>query len=148
MRVYTDNPADLPPALEKPRRPWRPAIWRGLRMLCPACGKGGLFRRYLKVVDRCPVCGEELHHHRADDAPPYFTMLLVAHIVVPLMIIVENVWHPALWVHFSMWLPLVIALSLMLLPLVKGGIVGLQWALCLHGFEFAAQCRPADPGRA
>ena len=55
-------------------------------MKCPACGKGAMFNAYLKVNDRCPACGEELHHHRADDAPPYFTMLIVGHIVVALVL--------------------------------------------------------------
>jgi uncharacterized protein (DUF983 family) len=118
---------------------------RGAAMRCPACGRGSLFRRYLKVADRCPVCGEELHHHRADDAPPYFTIFLVGHLLLPLVILVEKFWHPALWVHFSLWIPAVLALSLVLLPLVKGAIVGLQWGLCLHGFEISARCKPADP---
>ncbi len=146
MSAYIHNPENVTPeALPHPRRPLRPALWRGARKLCPACGKGGLFHRYLKVADLCPACGEELHHHRADDAPPYFTIFLIAHVVVPLVFVVETLWHPALWVHFSVWVPLVLFLSLLLLPVVKGGIVGLQWALCLHGFEYAARCRPADP---
>ena len=144
LRIY--NPAGIPPeALPHPRRRLRPALWRGITMRCPACGRGRLFRRYLKVADRCPACGEELHHHRADDAPPYFTIFLVGHLVVPMIIAVEMLWHPALWVHLVLWIPLVIILSLALLPLVKGGIVALQWALCMHGFEFAARCRPCDP---
>ena len=145
MTFYIDKTAALPPeALPAPRRALRPALWRGLRKLCPACGNGSLFYCYLKVAGRCPSCGEELHHHRADDAPPYFTIFLVGHIVVPLIIVVEKLWHPALWLHATVWLPLVLVLSLMLLPAVKGGIVALQWALCMHGFEFAARCRPGD----
>ena len=31
---------------------------RGLRGLCPCCGKGRLFRAYLKVSDDCPECGD------------------------------------------------------------------------------------------
>ncbi|MCJ7599730.1 MAG: DUF983 domain-containing protein, partial [Methyloceanibacter sp.] len=58
------------------------AIQRGLLLRCPACGQGRMFRRYLKVADQCPSCGEALHHHRADDAPPYFTIAIVGHIVV------------------------------------------------------------------
>ncbi len=145
MSGYIENTGTgLPEALPHPRRPLRPALWRGARGLCPACGKGNLFRGYLNVAARCPVCGEELHHHRADSAPPYFTIFIVAHVVIPLVIIVEKLWHPALWVHFSMWLPVVLALSLLLLPVVKGGVVALQWALCMHGFEFTARCRPAN----
>ena len=50
----------------------------------------------LKVADSCDACGEELHHHRADDAPPYFTMFIVGHIVIPLVLVVEKLWAPAL----------------------------------------------------
>jgi uncharacterized protein (DUF983 family) len=146
MTVYPDTSAGVAPdALPHPQRPLQPAIWRGLKMCCPACGAGRLFYRYLKVVDRCPSCGEEMYHQRADDAPPYFTIFLVGHVVVPLVIVVERLWHPELWVHFSLWVPLVLAMSLLILPLVKGGIVGLQWALCMHGFELAARCRAVAP---
>jgi uncharacterized protein (DUF983 family) len=76
-----------------------------------------------------------LFHHRADDAPPYFTIFIVGHIIVSLVITVELVYWPPLWLHFVIWLPLTILLSLALLPVVKGAIVGLQWALKMHGFE-------------
>jgi uncharacterized protein (DUF983 family) len=60
------------------------AMRRGFCGRCPNCGKGRLFRAFLKVVDRCDHCGEELSHHRADDAPAYFVILIVGHIVVAL----------------------------------------------------------------
>src|SRR5690606_2918036 len=65
------------------------ALLRGAMLKCPACGVGGLFHRYLKVVDQCPQCGESLHHHRADDAPAYFTIVIVGHVVVSLVLAVE-----------------------------------------------------------
>ena len=111
------------------------AMMRGALGRCPHCGKGRMFGRYLKVVDRCQSCGEELHHHRADDAPPYFTMLIVGHIVIGSVLAVEIAWHPQLWVHLLLWLPLTVGLSLWLLPRVKGAIVGLQWANRMHGFN-------------
>lgn len=112
---------------------------RGARRVCPSCGNDSLFRRYLKVTDTCGSCGEELHHHRADDAPPYFTIFIVGHLVVPLALWVERLWAPEIWVHVALWLPLVVVTTLLLLPVVKGVIVGLQWALYMHGFELAAQ---------
>jgi uncharacterized protein (DUF983 family) len=93
-----------------------------------------MFARYLKVGDTCAACGEELHHHRADDAPPYFTIFIVGHIVVPLLMALELAVEPPVWVHLALWLPLTVILSLALLPVVKGAIVGLQWALRMHGF--------------
>ncbi len=110
------------------------AMLRGFMLHCPSCGEGKLMRSYLKVNDHCPHCHEDLSHHQADDAPPYFTILLVGHIVVPLLLSVEMIWHPPMWVDFVTWLPTLGILSLLLLPRVKGAVVGLQWAQGMHGF--------------
>ncbi|TSJ61691.1 DUF983 domain-containing protein [Starkeya sp. 3C] len=125
----------------QPARPIGPAISNGFRMRCPACGKGALFSSYLKVNEHCPSCGEELWHHRADDAPPYMVITIVGHIVVPLLLTVEMAMHPALWIHLSIWLPLTLILSIVLLPPVKGALIGFQWAMRMHGFD------PTDPER-
>lgn len=121
-----------------PERPVWPALWRGMRQKCPACGTGSIYVAYLKVADRCPRCDEELHHHRADDAPPYFTMIIVGHIVVAGIMTLEKAYKPESWVHAIIWVPLLLIMSLWLLPRVKGALVGLQWALRMHGFEQAA----------
>jgi len=113
----------------------------GARGRCPACGEGRLFRSYLKVNDHCPHCGEELHHHRADDLPAYFAILIVGHIVVSLATAVERHYEPALWVHVALWLPLTLALTLALLPPIKGAAVALQWHMGLHGFSAARSRR-------
>jgi uncharacterized protein (DUF983 family) len=118
-----------------PARPIVGSLLRGAALKCPACGTGAMFRRYLKVADTCPHCGEALHHHRADDAPAYFTIVIVGHIVVSLVLAVEMAFRPALWLHLALWLPLTVILTLVFLPLVKGALVGLQWALRMHGFD-------------
>src|SRR4029079_10295248 len=100
-------------------RPVLDSLWRGGALKCPACGKGAMFRRSLKVVDACPHCGEELHHHRADDAPPYFTIVIVGHVVVGLVLAVEMAYRPPLWLHAALWLPLTVILALLILP-VRG----------------------------
>lgn len=120
---------------EPAKRPLATAMLRGARRRCPACGEGRLYRAYLKTVDACGACGEAIHHHRADDAPPYMTITLVGHLVVPLVLLAERMWAPALWVHMALWLPLAVLSSLVLLPLVKGALVGLQWAFYMHGFD-------------
>lgn len=121
-------------ALQEPRS-WKRAMWRGFTCSCPACGQGPLFSSYLKVADTCASCGEELHHHRADDAPPYFTMFIVGHIVVPLVLVVEQLWKPDLSIHFMLWTAVTLSLTFALMPAVKGAVVGLQWALRMHGFD-------------
>jgi uncharacterized protein (DUF983 family) len=131
MTITIQNPARQIPE----ERSWKQAMLRGLSLRCPACGKGHLFRAYLKVSDRCPVCGEDFTHQRADDAPPYFTILIAGHILVPLVWIVEKVWKPSLTIHMLIWTPATLALCLGLMPVVKGAVVGLQWALRMHGFD-------------
>ena len=111
------------------------ALLRGAMLKCPACGGGSLFHRYLKVVDQCPKCGESLHHHRADDAPAYFTIVIVGHVVVSLVLAVEMAYRPPLWLHAALWMPLTVALALVLLAPIKGLLVALQWALLMHGFD-------------
>jgi uncharacterized protein (DUF983 family) len=124
-----------PGPVAKPHRPLMPAMLRGARGRCPACGEGALFDGYLTVRHSCAACGEELHHHRADDAPPYFTILIVGHIIVSLVLAVEVAFVPPMWLHVALWIPLTIASSLVLLRPIKGAIVGLQWALYMHGFD-------------
>ncbi len=117
-------------------RDWRAALKTGFRMRCPACGEGHMFYRFLKVSDCCPTCGEELHHHRADDAPPYFTILVVAHVIGALMLFVEE-HNDALdlRIHMVLWPTLTLLLVLWLLPRFKGALIAYQWALRMHGFE-------------
>ena len=84
--------------------------------------------------EACAACGEELHHHRADDAPPYFTIFLVGHLVLPPLLLIERSLQPDIWLQLAVWLPLCLLLSLWLLPKVKGAVIGLQWSKYMHGF--------------
>ena len=113
----------------------RTAMWRGLRGRCPQCGEKNLFRQYLKISDTCRACGLALSGHQADDAPPYFTIFIVGHVIVPVALIVERLYTPPLYIHALLFCLLAIAVSLISLPMVKGAVVGLQWALRMHGFE-------------
>jgi uncharacterized protein (DUF983 family) len=129
----------------RPRRDvWR-AMWRGFGQHCPACGAAPLFGRYLEVKETCPGCGSALHHHRADDAPAYFTILIVGHVIVGAVLPVERAFSPPLWLHGLLWGPLTLGLALALLPRIKGCIVGLQWALYMHGFGAQAGSDPSRP---
>lgn len=119
------------------------AMWRGFLGRCPNCGEGRLFGRFLKVADACPACGEEFHHHRADDFPAYLVIVVVGHIVVPMVLSVETHYAPSYWVHLALWLPLTLGLSLGLLQPTKGLVVALQWSAGMHGFEPAKLKRDA-----
>jgi uncharacterized protein (DUF983 family) len=110
------------------------AFKRGVLGRCPNCGKGKLFRAYLKVADNCNACGEEFHHQQADDAPAYFVIMLVGHIVVPIVLAVEIAFMPPYWLHALIFIPLTIMLAVLFLQPVKGAIIGWQWAQGMHGF--------------
>lgn len=110
------------------------AMWRGFARTCPECGHGRIFAGYLSVNENCQKCGLHLAGHRADDAPPYFTILIVGHIIVPGMLLFEQHRHPPEWQHMVIWLPLTLVLCLLLLPRIKGSLIGLQWAQRMHGF--------------
>ncbi|WP_041544652.1 MULTISPECIES: DUF983 domain-containing protein [Chelativorans] len=110
------------------------AMWRGFQGKCPHCGKGRLFRSFLKTVDRCSECGEEMIHHRADDLPAYLVIVIVGHVVVGAFMGVEAATEWPLWLHLAIWAPITVIMSLLLLGPVKGAVVGLQWALRMHGF--------------
>jgi uncharacterized protein (DUF983 family) len=105
------------------------AIGRGLLGRCPACGKSHLFNGFLRVVTECSVCGAPLGLARADDAPPYITILITGHIVVPLLFMVDRMGEPPIWVMSAIFLPLTFFLALGLLRPVKGGTVGLMLTL-------------------
>lgn len=104
-------------------------LLRGVRGQCPSCGRGRLFRAYLKVRPICEVCRHENGQYPADDAPPYFTILILGHLVVgPLLAFhVIFTWPPAL--VLAVVLPTLTVLTLTLLPIVKGGVVGVLWAV-------------------
>ena len=116
-------------------RPLFAAMWRGFRCRCPNCGKGSLFRGYLKPVPTCDVCGEDLTHQRADDFPPYVTIVVVGHLLVPILLAVHLSTNLSATTHLAIWLPLTAGLTLGLLRPIKGAIIAVQWALRMHGFD-------------
>lgn len=116
------------------RRSWTQAIGRGLAHRCPQCGKGKLFKSYVKTRQSCESCGLDFSGHRADDAPPYITIIIVGHVLIPLALAVKQLFDPPLSVQFAIWLPLMILSAWALLPASKGAMVGLQWANRMHGF--------------
>lgn len=124
------------------------AVRRGLMGRCPACGEGRLFGRFLKVAECCNACGQELHHHRADDFPPYIVMFLVGHLIGYGIYTAEIRFDDVpLWFHLAAWPLLTLVLCLALLQPIKGAVVGLQYALGMHGFGAAKAASPSDSGR-
>jgi uncharacterized protein (DUF983 family) len=124
-------------------RPVGQSVLRGWRRRCPNCGAGPLLRGYLTLRDACPVCGEELHHARADDGPAYLTILIVGHLMAPLLLWAFVEFRPDPLTLASIFSVGTVGLSLFLLPRLKGAMVGLQWAKRMQGFGRADR-HPGD----
>ena len=105
------------------------SLLRGLSRRCPACGRGALLRGYLKAHESCVNCGLPFEPLRSDDAAPYFTILIVGHVVVPLILLVEQHVSPPVSVQLAIWLPVTTLLTLALLPYVKGAVMAAIWSL-------------------
>ncbi|MBS7790145.1 DUF983 domain-containing protein [Roseococcus sp. SDR] len=129
-------PEAAPPTLWQPDRPapeaaaalppLRVSLWRGARNRCPVCGEGHVFQGYLRVAKECEVCHAPLGKLRADDAPPYFTIFLVGHLLIPPVLWIEKAYAPEMWIQMAVWIPtFAIATTLLLRP-VKGATVGLM----------------------
>jgi len=111
------------------------AVFRGARGRCPRCGQGRLLHSYLKIVERCSVCGETYGHYRTDDAAPWLTILVVGHISVPIIFICESNFQPPLPLAFAIYLPLILGLTFALLPRCKGVMTAMLWAMKAEGSE-------------
>jgi uncharacterized protein (DUF983 family) len=137
----SDDPA--PAATAEPNR-FLEGFIRGLKRRCPNCGEGALYTGYLTVQPTCPVCGNDNSQYRADDAGPYFTILLVGHIAVGPMLFFPFIWKAPIALVLGTTLPVLLVLTLVLLPVVKGAVIGVQWALASRKAALAVQ-EPAPP---
>ncbi len=104
-------------------------LLRGFACRCPNCGKAPLFSRYITVRSPCPICKIDNTKFASDDLPPYLTIVAVGHVVVPASIWFDSRYMPQLWIETLLWVLLSLALSLALLPRMKGASIGLAWAL-------------------
>lgn len=101
---------------------------RGLGLRCPECGQGRLFKRFLKVADSCEACGTDNTRYPSDDAPPYLTIVIVGHVILPLAVLSYEAWLPFMWLNLGIWIFLAVLMTLAMLPFVKGAVVGFAWA--------------------
>ena len=122
-----------------PRSIWA-AMRRGFAGKCPRCGGAHLFRKFLKPVDRCPLCGQDWTLHAADDFPPYVSIIVTGHVMAPVMIVLGA------WTAIAMWATMLIAVTMAVILLMsllqpsKGAIIALQWWMGMAGFA-------AKPGK-
>lgn len=149
MPTNTDAPhCDVTQTPDGSERALWPALARGWRRKCPRCGNGPLLRSYLKMRETCTVCRQDFRPARADDGPAYLTILIVGHLMAPALHIAFVKYRPEPLILFTIFAVGCVALSLYLLPRLKGAIVGFQWAREMFGFgeaqEKAAANTPLD----
>lgn len=119
----------------KPARNLWSAVFRGLRFRCPNCGHGHLFRAYLKPVETCAECGENLGRIRADDGPAWLTVLITGHVTVGAALTVEMLHPIPVAASIALFCLLTLAMALALLPRAKGLFIGAIWALDATGLD-------------
>lgn len=107
--------------------PQQDALRAGVTGRCPRCGQGRLFAGFLTVAPSCNVCDLDYGFADAGDGPAVFVILIVGFIVVGLALWMEVTLSPALWVHFLLWIPLTLVLSLGALRIIKGLLITYQF---------------------
>ncbi len=99
----------------------------GLRCRCPNCGEGPLFEGFLRVTERCKVCGYDLRAADSGDGPAVFIILVVGFIACFGILITEVTLQPPIWVLLVTWLPFGAALTLGLIRPFKGVMLAMQF---------------------
>ena len=99
----------------------------GLRGRCPRCGEGRLFGGFLRLAERCEVCGQDLQALNVADGPAFFAMSIVGLLVAFAALFFEVAVTPPIWVHLLLWFPLAVVLCLALLRPIKGVMVAQQY---------------------
>jgi uncharacterized protein (DUF983 family) len=128
--------------MQEIRHPLGRSVSRGLAGRCPACGRGRLFWKYLKVCGRCEACDEDLARYPADDGPAYLTILLTGHLIVAPLLFFPIVWKANPVYSVPLLLGGLAVVTLTVLPRIKGGWVGLMYALGVRDTE--ARLHTAD----
>lgn len=107
-------------------------VIRGIIGRCPHCGEGKLFSRYLKQVDNCAVCTENLGNIRADDGPAWLTIMVVGHILAPLLLVVIPDSSVPDWLLLAGFTSFAFILAILVLPRAKGIFIGILWRMSLQ----------------
>ena len=94
---------------------------------CPNCGKGHLFRGFLKVAPACEACGYDFAKADSGDGPAVFVILIAGFVVAFAAVFTEFTVHPPIWLHLLLWLPLTAILSLGLMRPLKGLMLAAQF---------------------
>ena len=111
---------DTPPTLTE-------SALRGIACKCPRCGKGRIYSGFLTLRPNCETCGLDYSFMDSGDGPAIFMIMIAGAIVVAAALIVEVKYQPPFWVHAVLWLPLILATTLLPLRSMKSLLIALQY---------------------
>ena len=100
---------------------------RGIACKCPRCGKGSIYYGFLTLRPSCEVCGLDFAFMDSGDGPAIFMIMIAGAIVVGAALIVEIKYQPPFWLHAALWLPLILATTLLPLRSMKSLLIALQY---------------------
>jgi uncharacterized protein (DUF983 family) len=103
------------------------AFISGLRGRCPRCGQGALFRSGLTLRDKCDRCGLGYGFADSGDGPAVFAIFILGFVVLGGALLVEFRLGPPFWVHIVLWGLFTPALAFVLLRVLKGVLIALQY---------------------
>lgn len=106
---------------------WTQAAMRGMACKCPRCGKGKLYAGFLSLRPACDECGLDYAFIDAGDGPAIFIIMIAGFIVVGSALVVEIKYQPPFWVHAALWIPLILATTLLPLRSMKSLLIALQY---------------------
>ncbi|WP_353229798.1 DUF983 domain-containing protein [Novosphingobium sp.] len=110
------------------------ALRRGFMGRCPRCNGARLFAKFLKPVDRCPLCSQDWTLHAADDFPPYVAIIVTGHVMAPIMILLGSATAIPTWLTVLIAVTIAVTMLMSLLQPAKGAIIALQWWMGMQGF--------------
>ena len=102
-------------------------VVRGLACKCPRCGEGKLYSGFLTLRPACESCGLDYAFIDSGDGLAVFIIMIAGAIVVACALIVEIKYQPPFWLHAALWLPLILATTLLPLRSMKALLIALQF---------------------
>ena len=110
-------PVDIPP------RGWprlRTLAGRGLRLRCPFCGGGGIWRSWLTIKDDCPHCGTRFVREHGYFLGSMLVNLVVAELITVATIVALFVFTDLSWIWMELIvLPMALGLPLLFWPFAR-----------------------------
>lgn len=99
----------------------------GLHGLCPRCGKGRMFSKWLKLQVKCPNCNLDYGFAAPDDGPAFFSLCIVAFPLTFFAVWLQVKFEPPFWVHLLTSFPLLGIGCVVPLHYIKGWLVASQY---------------------